>query len=255
MQANQTCVNKMQTNAKFTLAIALTLIIALSAFYVIRQTQLPATPGDKDVLYQLAAFNTFSLGNYGGFMSYADLAMQGDFGIGTFDGLDGEMIALDGVFYQIPSDGVPKQAAVTQTTPYATVTFFEADQTFSVSNLNYTEFRAFLDEKLDSKGGIYAIKASGTFDWAQTRSPQKQSEPYPNITEALKTQSIFSLGNVSATAVGFWFPKSMDGVDYAGYHLHLLTDDHTAGGHLLDCIIDNVTVEVDQIKEYNLVLP
>ena len=47
----------------------------------------------------------------------------------------------------------------------------------------------------------------------------------------------------------------MNGVDYAGYHLHLITDDHTAGGHLLDCIIQNATVEIDQINSYNLVLP
>jgi acetolactate decarboxylase len=245
----------MQPKAKIILAVVLTFIIALSIFYAAWQYQPNASVVHHDVLFQLAAFNTFSLGNYAGVMSYKDLAMQGDFGIGTFDGLDGEMIALDGVLYQIPSDGVPKQVAVTQTAPYATVTFFEADQTLSASNLNYTQFRAFLDERLTSKGAIYAIKVTGTFDWAQTRSPQKQVEPYPNITEALKTQSVFSLGNVSATAVGFWFPKSMEGVDYAGYHLHLLTNDHTAGGHLLDCIIGNVTVEVDQIKEYTLVLP
>jgi len=236
------------------IVVAVCFLIGLSVFSVTWQFK-PESTVDHDVLFQLAAFNTFSLGNYAGTMSYSNLSQKGDFGIGTFDGLDGEMIALNGVFYQIPSDGAPKEASATQTAPYATVTFFEVDQTFSVSSFNYTQLKAFLDEKSTSKDAIYAVKVTGFFDWAQTRSPQKQTAPYPNITEALKTQAVFSLSNVSASAVGFWFPLSMDGVDYAGYHLHLITDDRTAGGHLLDCIIRNATVEIDQINRYELVLP
>ena len=244
----------MQTKAKVTIVVVLCFLIGLSSFSLAWQFK-PGSAEDRDTLFQLAAFNTFSLGNYAGIMSYSDLAQKGDFGIGTFDGLDGEMIALNGVFYQIPSDGAPKEASSTQTTPYATVTFFEVDQEFSVSSFNYTQLKAFLDEKSTSKDSIYAIKVTGLFDWAQTRSPQKQVAPYPNVTEALKTQAVFSLRNVLASAVGFWFPLSMDGVDYAGYHLHLITDDHTAGGHLLDCIIRNATIEIDQINRYELVLP
>jgi acetolactate decarboxylase len=244
----------MQNKAKATIVVALCFLIGLSVFNVTWQFK-PDSAVDRDVLFQLAAFNTFSLGNYAGSMNYSNLAQKGDFGIGTFDGLDGEMIALNGVFYQIPSDGVPKEASATQTAPYATVTFFEVDQTFSVSSFNYTQLKSFLDEKLTSKDVIYAVKVTGIIDWAQTRSPQKQAAPYSNITEALKTQAVFSLSNVSASAVGFWFPVSMDGVDYAGYHLHLITDDRTAGGHLLDCIIQNATVEIDQINRYELVLP
>jgi acetolactate decarboxylase len=244
----------MQNKAKATIVVSLCFLIGLSVFNVTWQFK-PESTVDRDVLFQLAAFNTFSLGNYAGSMSYSNLAQKGDFGIGTFDGLDGEMIALSGVFYHIPSDGVPKEASATQTTPYATVTFFEVDKIFSVSSFNYTQLKSFLDEKSTSKDAIYAVKVTGIFDWAQTRSPQKQTVPYPNITEALKTQAVFSLSNVSASAVGFWFPVSMDGVDYAGYHLHLITGDRSAGGHLLDCIIRNATVEIDQINRYELVLP
>ncbi len=246
----------MVSKGKWLIASALIVLIVCSGFYFVWQSQAAAnSAADKDVLFQLAAFNTFSTGAYTGTMSYSELEKHGDFGIGTFDGLDGEMIALDGVFYQIPSSGAPRQADADQKAPYATVTFFEADKTFTVAGLNYTGLKAYLDSQLPSKEAIYAIKVSGTYDYAQTRSPQKQVQPYPEINEALKTQSVFNLTSVSASAVGFWFPKSMDGVDYAGYHLHLITDDHTAGGHLLDCIINNATVQVDVINEYNLVLP
>jgi acetolactate decarboxylase len=236
-------------------ALILIIIVCSTAYLVWQSHAATNTTADKDVLFQLAAFNTFSTGAYDGVMTYGELAKYGDFGIGTFEGLDGEMIALNGVFYQIPSDGVPRQASADQTAPYATITYFEADKTLTVAGLNYTQLKTYLDSQISSKDAIYAIKISGTYDYAQTRSPQKQTQPYPNIDDALKTQSVFNLTSVSATAVGFWFPSSMDGVDYAGYHLHLITDDHTAGGHLLDCIIDNAVIEIDQINQYHLVLP
>jgi acetolactate decarboxylase len=246
----------MQTKNKWAFALALIIVISISALYVVWQSQANTTPVvDKDTLFQIAAFNTFSTGKFAGYMSYGELAEHGDFGIGTLDGLDGEMLALDGVFYQIPADGNPVQIASSAMAPYATVTFFETDKTLTVTDLNYTQLKAQINDAMPSQDAIYAIKVSGTYDYAQTRSPQKQAQPYPTLTDALKNQSVFTLSNVSATAVGFWFPSSMDGVDYAGYHLHLITDDRTAGGHLLDCIIRNASVEIDQINKYDLVLP
>lgn len=247
----------MNSKAKWALTAVLVVIVGLSAFYAGMQTQ-PNTSSatDRDALYQLTPYNTFITGKYAGVMPYSELEKHGDFGIGTFDGLDGEMVAFNGEFYQIPSSGIPRRAEPTQTVPYATIAYFHADRTFTVSGLNYTQLKTYLDGQLGTSGDIiYGIKVTGTFDWALTRSPQKQTEPYMNITEALKTQAVFNLSNVSATAAGFWFPSSMNGIDYAGYHIHFLTDDRTAGGHLLDCIINNATVEVDVINRYNLVLP
>ena len=244
----------MALKSKWLIASALIIVIACSAFLQYQANS--GSTSDRDTLFQLAAFNTFSTGQYAGVMPYSELEKHGDFGIGTFDGLDGEMIALDGVFYQIPSTGTPRKAELTQTTPYATITYFEADKTFTVADLNFTQLKTYLDSQIDtSKDVIYGIKVSGTFDWTQTRSPEKQTEPYQNITEALKTQAVFNLTDVQATAVGFWFPARMSGVDYAGYHVHFITDDMTAGGHLLDCIIKDATITVDIINNYNLVLP
>ncbi len=239
------------------IAVLVLVVVVVSALFISGQFSFNANAAvDRETLFQIAAFNTFSNGQYEGYMSYAELAKHGDFGIGTFDGLDGEMIALDGVFYQIPVDGKPIQADPAMKAPYATVIFFEADHTFHVDGaMNYTKLKAYIDGLLPTQNAIYAIKVSGTYEYAQTRSVPKQTHPYPTITEALKSQSVFNLTNVSATAVGFWFPASMDGVDFAGYHLHMVTDDHSAGGHLLDFIIRNATIEIDQTNKYNLVLP
>lgn len=234
--------------------VAIILIISVYIFWF-SQSNTEAI-ADKETLFQIAAFNTFSSGNYDGFLPYSELAEHGDFGIGTFHGLDGEMIALDGVFYQIPFDGKPKQATPSMKAPYATVTFFETDQSITLTKTTtYSEIKTIINNHLPDNNSIYAIKISGTYVQAETRSVPLQTKPYPKLEEAILDQSIFNLNNVSATAVGFWFPNSMDGVDYPGYHLHLITNDKTGGGHLLDFTVTNLIIEIDQTKKFNLVLP
>ncbi len=236
------------------IAVALVLVaVVLSAVFIelIRPEQ--ESLYQQDMLYQVSAFNWFSAGNFEGNTTFAELAKYGDFGIGTITGLDGEMIALNGQFYQIPAEGTPRLIDPSERTPYATITFFNIDQTFQVANISsYSQLAAEINATLPTLNTIYAIKVHGFFDFANTRSPQLQTEPYPTLTDALKNQALFTLNGVEGTLVGFFFPDYMNGVDYAGYHLHFLTDDHTAGGHLLDCAIKNATVEIDQINNYHL---
>jgi acetolactate decarboxylase len=248
----------MKSAAKWALTVTLAALVACSAFIAGWQIQINNTQRsvDRETVYQIAAFNTFSTGKYAGFMNYSMIQQRGDFGIGTFDGLNGEMLGYDGVFYQIPSDGVPRVVDSAQTSPHATVTYFDPDLTFGVSGLNYTGLKSYLDSQLaSSKDTIYAIKVTGNFSNIQARSPAKQSEPYPNLTDALKTQSVFNFTNIEATAVGYLFPSSMNGVDPAGYHLHIITNDKTAGGHLLECQIENASIQIEIIKNYKLILP
>jgi hypothetical protein len=48
-------------------------------------------------------------------------AEHGDFGLGTFDRLDGEMVVLDGVVYQVAADGSVHVANDSARTPFAGV--------------------------------------------------------------------------------------------------------------------------------------
>ena len=48
-------------------------------------------------IYQVALLQSLAQGYFDGSMTVGDLKTHGDTGIGTFDGLNGEMIVLDGV--------------------------------------------------------------------------------------------------------------------------------------------------------------
>ncbi len=238
-------------------AFAVIAVVSCAALYEIWQLRFSTSATEnRETLFQISPFNVFSAGNYDGNTTYGELAEHGDFGIGTLNGLNGEMIALDGTFYQIPTDGKPRQIGAAEKTPYATVTFFEAERTIQVADaLNYSELTAYIDNVLPADSAIYAIKIHGTYDYAKTRSVPMQIKPYLPLTEVIKNQTVFTLNNVSATAVGFWFPSSMSGVDFVGYHFHLLTDEKSAGGHLLDCIVRNATIEIEYIQKFVMTLP
>jgi acetolactate decarboxylase len=59
----------------------------------------PDDQDQDDVLTQVSTIDAILNGLYDGVITYRDLKEHGDFGIGTFEGLDGEMVALDGNFY------------------------------------------------------------------------------------------------------------------------------------------------------------
>jgi acetolactate decarboxylase len=243
-------------NSRKKLVLAAATLVAVVLFAAFYENSLINPVQKQNMLYQVSAFNVFSAGNYEGNTTYAELAKHGDFGIGTLNGLNGEMIALNGKFYQIPTDGDPRQIISSEKTPYATVTFFKSNQSFQVANVtSYSLLTEDINSTLTNYNAIYAIKVHGFFDLAKTRSVPAQSEPYPTIAEAVKNQTVFVLNGVVGTAVGFYFPNSMDGVDVAGYHLHFLSDDHLSGGHLLECNVKNATVEIDQINNYYLQIP
>ncbi len=236
-----------------------------------------ASESSKDVLFQASAITAIMEGGFDGSMSFQELARHGDFGIGTLDDLDGEMVELDGKFYQAKADGkvypisdgstqlftrrFHKMVKVddvndSQESPFADVTFFEPDQKILFNgSANQTELQRYLEDQMPSKNIFYAIRIDGTFDYIKTRSPPAQDRPYPTLTEALRHQSVFELYNQSGTIVGFWSPTYANGVIAPGYHFHFLNENRTAGGHVLDFSLKNASIALDYTPEFLMVLP
>lgn len=67
-------------------------------------------------------------GVYQGCVRVADLLRHGDFGLGTFEGLNGEGILLEGQCWQALSDGRVQQAPADALAPFWVATTFRADQ-------------------------------------------------------------------------------------------------------------------------------
>jgi acetolactate decarboxylase len=213
-------------------------------------------PCEKGVVFQNAPINALLAGCYSGTMSIHDLAKRGDFGFGTLDALDGEMIVLDHAFYQIKPDGKAYRLSNEDTSPFATVIFFRPEQElFPEKAMGYKEMTGFLDAKLPSENLIYAIKIEGKFPSLKVRSAARQKKPFPVLTEAIKEQKIFELKSQEGTLVGFRFPPYATGINVPGYHFHFLNKDKTLGGHVLDLQVEGVRIQIDKSHNLSLELP
>lgn len=210
----------------------------------------------RDILYQTSTIDALLQGVYDGEIAFRELKQHGDFGLGTFNCLDGEMIALEGEFYQIRADGKVYPVLESTRTPFAVVTFFAPDKTATLNDTkNLGQLEHYLERLLPTKNIFYAIKIEGSFTYAKTRSVPKQSKPYPPLVEVTKNQPIFELYNVEGTMVGFRCPAYIKGINVPGYHFHFVTADRRAGGHVLDIQTRDIVIEIDYTSQFFLVLP
>jgi acetolactate decarboxylase len=237
----------------FILIIVVALII--SSTLIAGCTQQAATQ-DRETMYQVSTFNALSQGVYDSNATFGTLKAHGDTGLGTLAGLDGEMIGLNGTFYQVKSDGSVVEVGDNATTPFAIVTFFDTDRTINVTNVTgMASYLAALNSTLENRNVMYVFEAHGHFSHVKTRSVPAQQKPYPVLTEAVKNQTVFDFDDIDGTIVGVWFPDYMAGVNVAGFHLHFIADDRRCGGHLLDFSTDDLMISVDETDNFYMALP
>lgn len=210
---------------------------------------------EDDLLFQVSTIDALMQCIYDGVITVGELRQHGDLGIGTFEGIDGEMIAIDGDYYQVKADGVAYPVSDSSMTPFATVTYFERDLTANITASNLTELCSALDAILPSKNLFYAIRIDGTFPYVKTRSIAKQYRPYQPLAELTANQSIFEFRSVNGSIVGFYTPEYVKGLNVPGYHLHLITSDRSAGGHILDLSLNSSLVQLDITNEFEMILP
>lgn len=206
-------------------------------------------------IYLCAPVNALVEGLYEENIPLSDIKRHGDFGLGTFDDLDGEMVMLNGVIYQITSDGNAHSVDDTLHTPFAVVTFFTPGRTVAFSGpLTYELFLQKLASLFPSPNLFYALKITGEFAYVKARSVTKQHN-YRPLDEAAQDQHVFEFKNVRGCLVGFFTPSFMASLNVPGLHLHFLSEDKKRGGHLLECRPRSVTVEIQSIHALQLSLP
>jgi len=186
-------------------------------------------------IFQTSLMSALLDGVYEGEMTVRDLLGHGSFGIGTFNGLDGEMLIVDGSCYQLRADGGVSKADLGAHTPYAVVTNFvphiESELPPGVLRAEASDV---IDRLTASENYMYALRIDGDFEWIRMRTVVKQQKPYRPMVEATDEDAIVELHDVTGVVVGFRTPLYEQGIGVPGCHAHFITDDRTAGGHVLD---------------------
>lgn len=207
-------------------------------------------------VYQFSTISALLEGVYDGDVTVAEILRHGDFGLGTFNHLDGEMVILDGVCYRLRADGTASRAAPDDRSPFAAVTRFHSDFEIAIrARTARAEVTAAIDRQIKSANLIYAIRITGHFAELHTRTVMAQKPPYPPLTRATEEQAETVFTDVSGTVVGFRTPDFEQGISVAGYHLHFLNEDRTGGGHILDFTLERGDVALSGASQLHLSLP
>jgi acetolactate decarboxylase len=194
------------------------------------------------VLFQASTIAALLDGAYEGDLTFAELAKHGDLGLGTLNGLDGEMIALDGRFYRADVSGACEPVPPSARTPFAVVVPFRAAIDVAATDLS-------------AASEVCAVRFDGEFEFVRARSVPRQVPPYRPLAEVAAEKHVFSFEDVTGTLVGFRFPDYAAGVEVAGFHLHFITDDRRRGGHVLDYRARSGRLRIDTSSELHVELP
>ncbi|GGL53567.1 acetolactate decarboxylase [Sporolactobacillus putidus] len=210
---------------------------------------------DFDGVFQLSTMTSLLDGVFEGAMNYDQIREHGDFGIGTFAHLDGEMIGFDDQFYRLRGDGTATPLKSEDMTPFCSLTYFRPQITKEITSpLDKAAFEKEMHRLVPSDNLFYAFRIDGVFIEVSTRTVAYQEKPVP-MTEAVKTQPVFHFEHTSGTIVGFWTPAYAQGIAVAGFHFHFIDEERKGGGHVLDYVLDHGTVHIDKKTHQNLYTP
>jgi acetolactate decarboxylase len=209
---------------------------------------------EPHVLFQASTIGALLDGAYDGDVTFAELAEHGDLGLGTCNGLDGEMIAVDGRFFRADVDGRTTELEGSARTPFAVVVWFAPADEIAVDGSD-DELASLLDRHLPPGTVACAVRVDGAFDLVHARSVPRQRPPYRPLAEVVAEQRTFELTDVEGTVVGFRFPDYSQGLEVAGHHLHFISADRRRGGHVLGCRPRAARVLVDYSADLHLELP
>jgi acetolactate decarboxylase len=206
-------------------------------------------------LYQVSTSTALVEGIYQGAVRVGTLREHGDLGLGTFEDLDGEMVVVDGQFFQVRSDGSVRECADDVLSPFAVVTQFAPETKVSLPECpDLSHLTARFDALRHSDNVFFALRVDGHFDYVHTRAMCRTKEGVP-LVQAAAVQPEFEFHDVAGTLVGFWTPEYAKTLNVPGYHLHFLSADRKSGGHLLQCRGSNLRLQIQRGGEYRLALP
>jgi acetolactate decarboxylase len=206
-------------------------------------------------VYLSAPVNAMLKGIYQEDTTLGELKRHGDFGLGTFNDLDGEMVMLDGRIYQLHADGKTYDVSDEVRTPFACVTFYRPSFVEDIdAELDFDAFHALLNRLLPSDNMLYAIRIDGFFKQIKVWSVARQENHQP-LSDDHGDRPVFSYENIDGVLAGFYTPKFIRALNFPGFHLHFLTAGRDSGGHLFECRTGRMRIGIQIVHRLELDLP
>ena len=207
-------------------------------------------------IYQYSLLNALMDGVSETGITASKLASKGNQGLGTFVRMNGELLFLDGKVYQLQAEGNIREAADDDQIPFAVSTQFVPQRTENVQLSDKDDVDNALNSFNDHAANLFmTYRINGHFEYLKCRTVRGQEFKGQSLSELGKKQSVETYENVSGTIIGFRTPKNWQGFGVAGEHLHFITDDRKAGGHVLEMKAEKVEMQMAVASNVHVELP
>ncbi|MHA7773157.1 acetolactate decarboxylase [Roseibium sp. M-1] len=226
-----------------------------SLSHIVQEKLASAFGLDHHTIFQVSTSTAITKGLFKGCAAIGDLKDHGDFGLGTFEDLDGEMILFEGQAYQARDGGAVVIAPDTALTPFATVTRFTPGHQVDLNDVrSQADLESRLDDLRPSENFFIGIRIDGRFDRIELRAACKAA-PGEDLVAATGHQSEFTFEDIEGTLVGFWSPGHARTMAISGYHLHFISKDRTKGGHLIGVCARHLTAQLHLETDFHVAVP
>lgn len=211
---------------------------------------------EENHIYQYSLLNALMDGVSETGISVSKLLFKGNQGLGTFSRMNGELLLLDGKVYQLQAEGNIREADETDQIPFAVSTQFVAQQTKDIQMKDKNDIDNALNTFNDHATNLFmTYRINGHFEYLKCRTVRGQEYKGQPLSELGKKQSVETYENVDGTIIGFRTPKNWQGFGVAGEHLHFVTHDRTAGGHVLEMTAEKVEMQMAVASNVHVELP
>jgi acetolactate decarboxylase len=207
-------------------------------------------------LFQVSTSGALVAGLYSGAISARVLLQHGNFGLGTFENLDGEMVVLDGHVFRVQGTGKVSEAAADDAAPFAVVTNFDPGVDVEIAPADSLDavIRC-CDKYRESNNVFHAFRLDGEFHHVRARAVSPPIGGHGRLIDAAKAQAEFEFNDIKGTLVGLWSPGFSSAFAIPGYHFHFISDDRQHGGHLLSCSTGSLRLRCELLTDFRLALP
>jgi len=207
-------------------------------------------------LFQVSTSGALVVGLSSAVVSSEMILRHGDFGLGTFENLDGEMVILDGHVYRVQGNGKVSEATADAGAPFAVVTQFAPHVDLAIeSSESLDALTARCDEHRTSNNIFHAIRLDGKFHQLRSRAVSPPNGGHGRLIDVAKAQAEFEFNEMEGTLVGIWSPGFSSAFSIPGYHFHFLSNDRQHGGHLLACSTGPLRLRMETMTDFHLSMP
>lgn len=208
-------------------------------------------------LVQVGTYGYLTQPNFTGLRPIRDVLPGQTLGLGTFDDLDGEFVLVGGTAYRVATDGVPRIVREDVTTPFLQAVRFRPERSGPVPpGTTCAQLTPIIDALAGSSDGVVAVRVRGTFTDLVARSVGPVPPPFKPLSDVVAGQTVFPLGTARAVLVGFRQGPDALGLGQPGLHLHGLTANRSAGGHILSCVVGpDIQISIEKLDQVRVLAP